>query len=211
MLIKDRNEAGMKLRITGFVLFAVLLICCTTAVCEHTAEIQISANDDEWSWDPGAYNQFSGQIDLSEYKGKELTIKVSTDLIYGGDPDEDHNPLFTVVNGHRITMLKQKSSAVFTPDQENTAFSFSASLKLPEKGHVRSIRLDFRIIDENGNELRSLRESISAGNNTAGRENGTFYIPVDISTVIWIIAAAAVLTWSVVLLRAIILNKKYRR
>ena len=118
--------------------------------------------------------------------------------------------MFTVVNGHRITMLKQKSSAVFTPDTENHAFDFSASIKLPEKGHVRSIRLDFRIVDENGTELMNLQDTISAGDNAAGRENGTFYIPYDIRTIIWIITAAAALVWAVVLLRDFI-KKKYRR
>ena len=209
-MIKGRNEAGMKLRVLNLILFAILLICCTNAVCEHTAQIQITADNEEWSWDPGAYNQFSGRIDLAEFCGKELTIRISTDLSYGGAPEEDHNPLFTVVNGHRITMLKQKSSAVFTPDTENPAFDFSASIKLPEKGHVRSIRLDFRIVDENGTELMNLQDTISAGDNAAGRENGTFYIPYNIRTIIWIITAAAALVWVVVLLRDFI-KKKYRR
>ena len=112
-MIKGRNEAGMKLRVLNLILFAILLICCTNAVCEHTAQIQITADNEEWSWDPGAYNQFSGRIDLVEFCGKELTIRISTDLSYGGAPEEDHNPLFTVVNGHRITMLKQKSIKVW--------------------------------------------------------------------------------------------------
>ena len=209
-MIKGRNEAGMKIRILNLVLFVILLICCTNAVCEHTAQLQITADNEEWSWDPGAYNQFSGRIDLTEFCGKELTIKVSTDLSYGGDPEEDHNPLFTVVNGHRITMLKQKSSAVFTPETENAAFEFSASIKLPEKGHVRSIKLDFRIVDETGTELMKLQDIISAGENAAGRENGTFYIPYDIGTIIWIITAAAAAVWAVVLIRSVI-TKKYRR
>lgn len=210
MLIKGRNKAGMKLRVLNLVLLAVLLICCTNAVCEQTPQIQIDPNNEEWSWDPGAYNQFSGRIDLAEFCGKELTIKISTDLSYGGDTEEDHNPLFTVVNGHRITMLKQKSSAVFTPETENTAFEFSASIKLPEKGHVRSIRLDFRIVDENGTELKNLQDIISAGENASGRESGTFYIPYDISMIIWIITAAAAVIWAIVVLRGVI-KKTYRR
>ena len=211
-MIKGRNEAGMKLRVLNIVLFAMILICCTSAVCEHTADkIQITANHEEWSWDPGAYNQFSGRIDLTEFSGKELTIIISTDLSYGGEPEEDHNPLFTVVNGHRITMLKQKSSAVFTPDPENSVFEFSASIKLPEKGHVRSIKLDFRIVDENGTEVQNLQDVISAGDNAAGRENGVFYIPYDIGTISWIIAAAAAVIWAIVFFRGIIMKKEYRR
>lgn len=207
-MIKGRNEAGMKIRVLNIILFAILLICCTNAVCEHTADIQITANNEEWSWDPGAYNQFSGRINLSEYCGKELTIKMSTDLSYGGDPEENHDPLFTVVNGHRITMLKQKSSAAFTPDTENPAFEFSASLKLPEKGHVRRIKLDFRIMDENGAELMVLQDIISAGDNAAGRDNGTFYIPYDIGRIIWMIAATAAAIWVIVLLRNMIKKKR---
>ena len=208
MTIKDRNEAGMKKRVLSIVLFTVILFCCTSAVCEHNAEIQITASSDEWSWDPGAYNQFSGKIDLSEFCGREITIKMTTDLSYGGDPDEDHSPLFTVVNGHRITMLKQKSSAVFTPEKENAVLDFSASIKLPEKGHVRSIRLTFSIVDENGTELRNLQDVISAGDNAAGRENGTFYIPYDIGTLICVITAAAAVIWAIVLIRGVIKKKR---
>lgn len=211
MMIKGRNEAGMKTRILSIFLFAVILFCCASAASEHNAEIQINAGSDEWSWDPGAYNQFSGKIDLTEFCGREITIKMSTDLSYGGDPDEDHSPLFTVVNGHRITMLKQKSSAVITPDQENAALEFSASIKLPEKGHVRSIKLTFSILDENGTELRNLQDVISAGDNAAGRENGTFYIPYDIRTINCIITAAAGVIWAIVLIRVVIKKRKNRR
>lgn len=75
---------------------------------------------------------------------------------------------------------------------------------------MRSIKLDFRIVDENGTELMDLQDIISAGENAAGRENGAFYIPYDIGTIIWIITAAAALVWAVVLLRNFI-KKKYRR
>ena len=153
-MIKGRNEAGMKLRVLNLVLFAILLICCTNAVCEHTEQIQITADNEEWSWDPGAYNLFSGLIDLSEYLGKELTITVTSDLQYGGDQEDQYNPLFTVINGHRITMLKQKNTAGFTPEAEQPVFEFSASVKLPEKGHVRSVKLEFTVSDENGTEFR---------------------------------------------------------
>ena len=113
MTIKDRNEAGMKKRVLSIVLFTVILFCCTSAVCEHNAEIQITASSDEWSWDPGAYNQFSGKIDLSEFCGREITIKMTTDLSYGGDPDEDHSPLFTVVNGPCSSHSRRHSSSPY--------------------------------------------------------------------------------------------------
>lgn len=211
MMSKDRNEAGMKKNVLILFLFALILIfCCTSAICEQNAELQITANSEEWSWDPGAYNQFSGRIDLTDYVGQEITISMSSDLVYGGETDEDHSPLFTVVNGHRITMRKQKSSATVTPDPESCMFDFSASIKLPEKGHVRSIKLDFRITDGNDNELRNLQDVISARDSAAGRENGTFYIPYDIRTITIAIAAAAAVIWIIVLIRGII-TKRYRR
>ena len=200
MMSKDRNEAGMKKNVLILFLFALILIfCCTSAICEQNAELQITANSEEWSWDPGAYNQFSGRIDLTDYAGQEITISMSSDLVYGGETDEDHSPLFTVVNGHRITMRKQKSSATVTPDPESCMFDFSASIKL-----------DFRITDGNDNELRNLQDVISARDSAAGRENGTFYIPYDIRTITIAIAAAAAVIWIIVLIRGII-TKRYRR
>lgn len=197
----------MKRRLIILILFSLSLICFSSAVCESNGEMQILA-DDAWSWDPGAYNLFSGLIDLSEYTGKELTVTVTSDLQYGAEQEDHRSPLFTVINGHRITMLKQKNTAVFTPEADQTAFEFSASVKLPDKGHVRSVRLEFSVADEQGTELKKLKETISIGDHSAGKDSGVFYIPVEIGTVNMIIAIAAAFIWIIVLIRYIAAKKK---
>lgn len=190
------------------ILFSLILICFSTAVCESRTEIQIIADSDAWSWEPGAYNLFSGIIDLSEYIGKEVTVTLSSDLQYGAEQENNHNPLFTVINGHRITMLKQKNTAVCSPETENPSLNFTASVKFPEKGHVRSVRLEFSITDENGAELKNLRETISIGDHSSGRDSGAFYIPVNIATINMVIAITATAIWIIVLTRHLVLKKK---
>ena len=143
-----------------------------------------------------------------EYLGKELTITVTSDLQYGGDQEDQHNPLFTVINGHRITMLKQKNTAGFTPEAEQPVFEFSASVKLPEKGHVRSVRLEFTVSDENGTELNKLKDTISIGDHSSGRDIGAFYIPVEIGTINTVIAITAAVIWMIVLIRFFTSKKK---
>ena len=128
MKIKGRNEAEMKRLSIILILFSLILICFSSAVCEPVEGLKILADSDAWSWDPGAYNLFSGIIDLSQYIGKELTITVTSDLQNGGDQEDQRSPLFTVINGHRITMLKQKNTAGFTPDAEQPVLNFRPAL-----------------------------------------------------------------------------------
>ncbi len=208
MKIKGRNEAEMKRLSIILILFSLILICFSSAVCEPVEGLKILADSDAWSWDPGAYNLFSGIIDLSQYIGKELTITVTSDLQNGGDQEDQRSPLFTVINGHRITMLKQKNTAGFTPDAEQPVFEFSASVKLPEKGHVRSVKLEFTVSDENGTELNKLKDTISIGDHSSGRDSGAFYIPVEIGTINTVIAITAAVIWMIVLIRHIAAKKK---
>ena len=171
-------------------LFACLVIpvlfCCAffSAQCEgfHIAD------SEEWSWEPGSYNTFTGEIDLSAYIGTELTIQMSSDL--PAEEENVKNPVFTVVDGKRITVLRQSGTAFYVPDENDSCLTFTGGIKLPVKNHIRRISFLF---------------SVSDG---TGRTDGVFYLPVNIGIITIIFLLAAVLVWSsfLVLRRMILKN-----
>ena len=186
-------------------LFLLFTTICSGAE-ENGAQMQAG---DEWSWEPGAYNTFDGEIDLSDYTGHELTICMSTDLIYN-DEEKDGRPVFTVLNGKRFTMAKQTETVRCTPDPEDPVVRFSGRLRLPEKKHVNSIGFEFSVTDSSDQPVISIRGSINSNAGDSGRSSGAFYIPVDIHTITLILASAAAIVWAAVLAGSIIRKKKER-
>ena len=197
----------MKARTMIILLTAAILACICTALASESAGTHVTAGG-EWSWDKASYNTFDGEIDLAEYTGQELTVVMSADLPYDDALDADKHPVFTVVNGSRITMLRQSDTAQFTPETGNTAMTFSGSLKLPEKKHAQQITFTFRILDANGQELK--KETVRLeGAETAG--NTAFYIAADINVIAACILAAAVLVWAAAVIRSRLVKNKKRR
>lgn len=205
---KGRINFGMKVRIVILSVICMLILCCSAAYSEEYAAVHIETGE-EWSWDPGSYNLFSGTMQLTPYAGQELTINMTTNLLYGDD--EDHNPLFTVVDGKRIPMRQQSNSTVFTPGGESSLLAFSGSIKLPEKGHVKHIEFQLQILDHTGRELTRITDEISVRDNDTAAASGSFYIPWDIGTITIIAGTAAIMIWTVVLLRSLVLRKKGRK
>lgn len=195
-----------KLIILAFAAF-ILVLCSCNAICEQKTALLITP-DEDWSWDPGAYNQFSGELNLSGYAGTALTVVISSDLSYSGDPQDKRNPLFTVINGRRITMKKQSDTIQFTSEEENTVMTFSGSIKLPEKEHMRSVTLLLSITDAEGKELTRASGIISLRDNGSGRETGAFYIPFDIRLITLTVLAAAVAVWVLAMVRSSRYHKK---
>ena len=205
---KGRINFGMKVRIVILSVICMLILCYSAAYSEEYAAVHIETGE-EWSWDPGSYNLFSGTMQLTPYAGQELTINMTTNLLYGDD--EDHNPLFTVVDGKRIPMRQQSNSTVITPGGESSLLAFSGSIKLPEKGHVKHIEFQLQILDHTGRELTRITDEISVRDNDTAAASGSFYIPWDIGTITIIAGTAAIMIWTVVLLRSLVLRKKGRK
>ncbi len=205
---KGRINFGMKVRIVILSVICMLILCYSAAYSEEYATVHIEIGE-EWSWDPGSYNLFSGTMQLTPYAGQELTINMTTNLLYGDD--EDHNPLFTVVDGKRIPMRQQSNSTVFTPGGESSLLAFSGSIKLPEKGHVKHIEFQLQVLDHTGRELTRITDEISVRDNDTAAASGSFYIPWDIGTITIIAGTAAIMIWTVVLLRSLVLRKKGRK
>ena len=198
----------MKVRIVILSVICMLILCYSSAYSEEYAAVHIETGE-EWSWEPGSYNLFSGTMQLTPFAGQELTINMTTNLLYGDD--EDHNPLFTVVDGNRIPMRQQSNSTVITPGGESSLLAFSGSIKLPEKGHVKHIEFQLQILDHTGRELTRITDEISVRDNNTAAASGSFYIPWDIGTITIIAGTAAIMIWTVVLLRSLVLQKKGRK
>lgn len=198
----------MKTKSYLIMIAAVMLsCCCLSAQCEGGSEAVIIPGE-EWSWSRGAYNSFSGKIGLEDCKGRELTICISTDLPYSDESDEQSLPVFTSVNGKRIVMTKQSDMVHFTPDSDNQIMSFTASFRLPEKLHVSSVSVTFRISDTDGKELKTVSGRIDSGEETSGQSETPFYIPADINLITLVLAGAALTVWLAALIRHFRRKKK---
>ena len=199
----------MKIK-TYLILTAVLFLICSInpARCENSDMTEIVPAE-EWSWARGAYNTFSGKIDLSGCKG-DLIIRISADLPYNSETEKQSLPVFTSVNGKRIVMTKQSDSVLFKADAENNSMTFSASFRLPEKQHVSSILFTFIIQDENGTEIKRLTGRIESTEDGEARKDNLFYISADIRMITFVIAALAVLVWIMALIGKVRGNIKRR-
>ena len=194
-------------RLFLLVFFAMLL---SIQICfgENIQSIQIIP--DEWAWDPGAINSFRGELDLSDYKGKEIKIHLNTDLPTDDESDTDNTPVFTTINGKRITVLKQSDTVLFSPDKDLSIFCFTGQIRLPKKHRVREIRFSMKIYDGDENELGMFESSIRFADTGFGRSEGSFYIPINIRVITLSLITVAILIWFAAVCRNIIVRKKLK-
>ena len=198
----------MKIKLSIVLIQLVIMLCiCCSAVCSETAET-VLIQDEEWSWSRGAYNTFSGQIDLQECISEELLITISADLPYDKATEYNSTPVFTSVNGKRIVMAKQSDTVQVVPDKDNPVMTFTASFRLPEKKRVNSVPIHLYVIDQNGKEKKSISARIDAVGTQSSGSGNPFYIPIDIGTVTLILSAAAATIWGLVLARNLMRRKQ---
>ena len=181
-----------------FILF-ILLSYCTMALCNSTTGTEIIPGD-EWSWTRGAYNTFTGHLDLSDYIGRELTVYITSDLPYDPDNEMQSMPVFTSLNGKRIVMTKQSNTIRFTPESGKTEMEYAVSFRLPDKKRVRTALFTFRLTDEDGNELSILSGKIDNGTEGDRNNREPFYISADINMITMIITISAISVWMIVLI-----------
>ena len=200
------------MKIKSYLLLAAalaLLCCCITAAGEEPAACSVQTGE-EWSWSRGAYNTFSGTIDLNGCSGEELTVAMSTDLAYDGENEKKSMPVFTTVNGKRIAMTKQSGTVKVTPDPDSLQMEFTGSLRLPEKGHYSEVTFTFTVSGADGNEQKSVACRIGSGEDSGGEQSNTFYIPVDISKVTLGLGIAAAAVWILILALRVAKHKTER-
>ena len=188
------------------ILLVLAAFCRSAALCEESGQAALVPAE-EWSWSRGAYNTFSGQIDLAEYTGTELTVTIRAELPYT-DAETESLPVFTSVNGKRIVMTKQSDTVRFTPDAERSAMAFSVSFRLPDRQYVSCAPFAFTVSDPDGNELCTIRGRIDSDKDGSGQSGNPFHFPADIGLITAIIAGAAAGTWIIVIIRGILRKKK---
>lgn len=157
--------------------------------------------DEEWSWSRGAYNTYTGQIDLSGCEAGELTVSVSTDLPYNNDTEQQSKPVFTSVNGKRIVMTKQSDTVHVSTENAGSIMTFSGSFRLPEKTHAEKFTFIFSIKDPDGREIKTLTCVVEDADEGNGK-NKPFYIPVSISLVTIILTISAAVIWTIVFIKS---------
>lgn len=199
----------MKKNTCLLILTVFLAVCFCMAAGEDFSPDRISAGE-EWSWNPGANNTFDGEIDLSDYSGREITVEMSVDLAYDTETEQDSTPVFTVVNGKRINMLKQTNTIRCIPDTEMAVIQYSGRITLPAKQHTDNITFQFSLSDENGEELKTVLCKIADESSEAGSAGNRFYIHFPIQTINLTLGAAALLVWFFNLIRYIRIRKQQR-
>ncbi len=184
------------------ILAAVLILTAGCCTAEETRKADITTGE-EWTWEPGGYNTFDGVIDLTEFIGREISIHISTDLEYSAE-EQDCAPVFTVLNGKRIRVNKQKDFVTLTPDEQTAVTAFTAQLTLPANGPVSQISFLFSIRDADGEELKTC--SCICGKTE--EPDSSFRINVDMKLITLCLAGAAALVWGCVLVRTMIRKNK---
>ena len=200
----------MKMKIRYLLFFLIVcLVFPLTALGEDELHDQMISED--WTWEAETVNVIRGDLDLSEFEGQELTLRIQA--AYQPEPDETdtHPPVFVIVNGSRITILNQRDTAQFTPDAEHPDFRFDGSLRMPGGVRLRNVTLTLTASDGNGKELKRCSAEFSLGGDSQGDGPGVFYISFDLRSTTIILAAAALLVWGIAIIRNRMLNKTKKR
>ena len=202
---KDRNDLYMRKKAIVIMMILSVILCMTAGICEGKTSLRITPGE-EWSWKAGASNVFDGSIDLSAYEGREIIISMATDIPYEDTEEQDSHPVFTIFDNKRIQMLKQSNTVRCTPESGQSDVTFSGRFIMPEKQRVRRISFTFSITDESGKKTDIVSAVVDGG-----RNEGVFYIPADINTIIIIIICAAVIVWTAVMVKSLHQKKTARR
>ena len=187
-----------------FSMIALVIFCiCVTARCDSANKTDALPGE-EWSWSRGAFNTFSGTIDLSEYIGKKLTIQIGTEMPFDKTTEQQSLPVFTSANGKRILMTKQSNEVAFIPDEKDSLFEYSVSFRFPEKERVTAAEFTFIITDQDGLEIKKLLCRIDNDEAGDGYSKEPFYIPVNIRTVTIVFCILAATIWMIIAVKNII-------
>ena len=197
---KERTAAGAQSLVC-------LLLCLLLSLLflSAPAEEAESLRTEDWKWDPGYVNSFTGSLDLSPWAGSEVTLKAEAEMdpVPEGAEAEGSmsNPVFVIIGGKRIVMLSQKDTERRTAGEEPT--TFTCSLRMPEGRRLNGVTLKVTALDAEGKELARAEKAVYASI-LGGRSGGSvFRIPFEIRTVAaWVAAAAAVL-WAFALIRGL--------
>ena len=188
-------------------LLSVFLLICGIASAENAGSTDLITYD-EWDWDNESVNTFTGSLDLSQWRGTEVTLEMKAAFEPNSEAASEIIPKFTHINGSRLTMLEQRDNFTWTPETDQAVISFSGSLQMPEKDHYQKITIDLKAVDPEDKVLKKTSVTISKGGSGSSQTGSIFYIPFEIRTAAIIIAAAAAVVWCLAVFRNRVLNRK---
>jgi len=194
---------GQGRRLPVLLAAAALMLCLWLTAAGEDAGNQVTADD--WSWDPNTVNTFTGTLDLTAWSGMQVTLKAEAVFSPAREEAEGAAPLFVIVDGRRIVMLKQKDTAETTAG--SAPVSFTCSCRMPAEGRYSTVLLRVTAVDGQGNELaRAERELYSSPLRPGSAEN-RLQLPFDAETAALWVAAAAALVWTAGILRRCLTRK----
>lgn len=183
------------------------LLLCGLGLCfaENASPAGEQLLTQDWDWEPSVVNAFEGVLDLSAAPAGPVTLRVQAVFEPAAEAEA---PVFTVVNGSRITILHQSDTVTLTPEEVSPLLPFSGTLRMPASGRFSQVELSVTALDASGQVLRTLTEPVSRSPVRVAASEGVFRIPFDIRTVALYLGIAAVLLWAVVLWREVSIRKK---
>ena len=189
----------------------IILLGCLLLAFSAAAEEQIpdQLTCEDWTWEELNVNYLTGDMDLSDYLGREITLSMKAEFKPASLQTESCKPLFVIVNGKRITMLKQSDTIIITPDEENKGVHFEGSIKMPDGIHLQEVRITLSA-SEGEKALKSVDTVFSLYDGSEGQGRSVFYIPYDIKQISIIIAAAAAAVWVITVIGFTVYKKRNR-
>ena len=191
-------------RVRILVLASVLLCCCCAAAENAPSVMSASIYKTEWQWQAGGFAEFEGNM-ICENASEEhpLTMRLSVSIVPDGT-EGVKDPLFTSVNGTKLTVRKQTGEYKITSSEQ--AVRFTGRWELPEDFRIDEAAIHLRIYSDSGDllaesDLRMSNDQVTSGD--------TGYRFPETGNIIRIIVIAAAAIWIFAIIR-IIRNRKRR-
>ena len=197
-------------RICFFALFLIpfLVSCfCIPAACE--GNIQISLQENEWTWEENSTAVFSGTIQSASLPEKVL-MKLSVAAV--PEKEDAGEAVFQNVNGKKLTIRKQKPEYTFSADGISE-FGFTGIWNTPESVLFTRVDILLQIWNADGSELLA-EQTLSVSREASDvveKDDGRIRLKENFSDWTLYIAIAAAAVWILAVIRVLINRKKIKK
>ena len=180
--------------------YVFILLSLTPSAVGDT-EVHIEPID--WTWEAGEAATISGSVRVTSGVTDPCTVQISVESIPESEPSG--RIVFTTVNDQKLTIRNQKSEYVFSA-ADTPETSFIASWFVPEQARLTGVNIEAEVFDGEGHLLA--RETVKQNSdlNTAGNSAASSF--PDMSRMIWILLAAAVIVWILAIIRILMQYRK---
>ena len=191
-----------KLSVRYFLSLLVFLLVPVFCCAENS--VNISVQENEWSWVPGEVATFSGSV-ISENPSDLSGTVIQLEIIPEPKDEDTGRIVFTAVNDKRIKIRKQSDSYSVGDEDLTGDISFEGSWFIPEGSAFSRANLNVRVLGNNGDQLAS--GTLSIGSGAAESNHSLLRIPVDINRLNMIIAVCTGLVCCLAIIRVFICSR----